>query len=104
MRSASSTTTERTEGEFRGPSATIGYHRNPDATAKLFRSDWLDTGDVGYIAGGELFLTSRAKDLIKRGGHNIHPYDLEAWRKPTNRIGRHVPRCASESWHWPRSI
>lgn len=71
---------ERTEGrvEFRGPSATIGYHRNPDATAKLFRGDWLDTGDVGYIASGELFLTSRAKDLIKRGGHNIHPYDLEA--------------------------
>jgi len=71
---------ERTEGrvEFRGPSATIGYHRNPDATAKLFRGDWLDTGDVGYVASGELFLTSRAKDLIKRGGHNIHPYDLEA--------------------------
>ena len=70
----------RTEGrfEFRGPSATSGYYRNPDATAKLFRSGWLDTGDVGYVADGELFLTSRAKDLIKRGGHNIHPYDLEA--------------------------
>ncbi len=70
----------RAEGriEFRGPSATAGYHRNADATAKLFRGAWLDTGDVGYIAGGEIFLTSRAKDLIKRGGHNIHPYDLEA--------------------------
>jgi acyl carrier protein len=70
----------RSEGriEFRGPSATAGYHRNPAATGRLFRGDWLDTGDVGYIAGGELFLTSRAKDLIKRGGHNIHPYDLEA--------------------------
>jgi acyl carrier protein len=71
---------ERSEGrlEFRGPSATSGYYRNPNATARLFRGDWLDTGDVGYIARGELFLTSRAKDLIKRGGHNIHPYDLEA--------------------------
>ena len=70
----------RIEGriEFRGPSATAGYHRNPEATARLFRDDWLDTGDVGYIADGELFLTSRAKDLIKRGGHNVHPYDLEA--------------------------
>ena len=69
----------RTEGriEFRGPSATAGYYRNPDATAKLFHDGWLDTGDVGYVAGGELFLTSRVKDLIKRGGHNIHPYDLE---------------------------
>ena len=70
----------RIEGriEFRGPSATAGYYRNPSATERLFRGDWLDTGDVGYIAEGELFLTSRAKDLIKRGGHNIHPYDLEA--------------------------
>ncbi len=38
---------------------------------------WLDTGDVGYLAEGELYLTSRVKDLIIRGGHNIHPYDLE---------------------------
>jgi 1-acyl-sn-glycerol-3-phosphate acyltransferase len=70
----------RTEGrlEFRGPSATSGYYRNPEATARLLRGAWLDTGDVGYVADGELFLTSRAKDLIKRGGHNIHPYDLEA--------------------------
>jgi acyl carrier protein len=64
--------------EFRGPSATAGYYRNPAGTAKLFHGEWLDTGDVGYIADGELFLTSRAKDLIKRGGHTLHPYDLEA--------------------------
>ncbi|MGB7542702.1 MAG: AMP-binding protein [Burkholderiales bacterium] len=63
--------------EFRGPSATSGYFRNPAATQALMRGDWLDTGDVGYIAGGELYLTSRVKDLIIRGGHNIHPYDLE---------------------------
>ena len=70
----------RSEGrfEFRGPSATSGYFRNPKTTAALFRGDWLDTGDIGYIADGEIFLTSRAKDLIKRGGHNLHPYDLEA--------------------------
>lgn len=70
---------ERIEGriEFRGPSATSGYFNNPAQTAKLVRDGWLDTGDVGYIAGGELFITSRVKDLIIRGGHNIHPYDLE---------------------------
>ena len=70
----------RTEGrlEFRGPWATRGYFRNPKATTALFRGDWLDTGDIGYIADGEVFLTSRAKDLIKRGGHNLHPYDLES--------------------------
>jgi len=70
---------ERIEGriEFRGPSATSGYFNNAAQTAKLLHDGWLDTGDVGYIAGGELFITSRVKDLIIRGGHNIHPYDLE---------------------------
>jgi 1-acyl-sn-glycerol-3-phosphate acyltransferase len=70
----------RAEGriEFRGPSATAGYHANPEATRRLVRDGWLDTGDVGYIADGELYVTSRVKDLIKRGGHALHPYDLEA--------------------------
>jgi len=70
---------ERHEGrvEFRGPSATSGYFRNAEATRALFDGEWLDSGDVGYIAEGELYLTSRVKDLIIRGGHNVHPYDLE---------------------------
>jgi acyl carrier protein len=70
---------ERREGriEFRGPSATAGYFRNPGATRALFDGDWLDTGDLGYIAGGEIFPTSRAKDLIIRGGQHVHPYELE---------------------------
>ena len=70
----------RREGriEFRGPSATRGYFANREATRQLVRGTWLDTGDAGYVAAGELYVTSRIKDLIKRGGHNIHPYDLEA--------------------------
>ena len=71
---------ERQEGrvEFRGPSATSGYFRNPEATRALFRGDWLDTGDLGYIAAGELYLTGRAKDVIIRGGQHIHPAEAEA--------------------------
>ena len=71
---------ERTEGriEFRGPSATLAYYGNPEATAKLRRGDWLDTGDLGYIADGEIYITSRTKDLIKRVGRSIHPHDVEA--------------------------
>ena len=70
---------DRHEGriEFRGPSATAGYFRNAQVTKALFDGDWLDTGDVGYVVDGEVYLTSRVKDLIIRGGHNIHPYDLE---------------------------
>jgi 1-acyl-sn-glycerol-3-phosphate acyltransferase len=70
---------ERLEGriEFRGPSATAGYLRNPEATRALFDGDWLDTGDLGYTAGGEIYPTSRSKDLIIRGGQHVHPYELE---------------------------
>ncbi|MBT0961510.1 AMP-binding protein [Denitromonas iodatirespirans] len=63
--------------EFRGPSATRGYYRNPAASAKLFDGDWLVTGDYAYLADGELYITGREKDLIIRGGRNFYPYDLE---------------------------
>lgn len=63
--------------QFNGPSATPGYYRNPEATRELVRGEWLDTGDYGYLAEGEVFVTGRAKDLIIRGGRNIYPYDLE---------------------------
>ena len=70
---------DRREGrvEFRGPSATRGYMRNPEATERLFHGNWLDTGDLGYVVGGDLFITSRVKDLIKRAGRNIYPYEIE---------------------------
>jgi len=70
---------ERREGrlEFRGPSATRGYHRNPEATRRLFHGDWLDSGDYAYIADGEIHLTGRAKDVIIKGGRNIYPQELE---------------------------
>ena len=70
---------ERQEGrlEFRGPSSTSGYYRNPEETRRLFDGEWLDTGDYAYLAGGEIFLTGRVKDLIIRGGRNVYPYELE---------------------------
>lgn len=63
--------------EFRGPSATAGYFRNPEASRALFRDGWLDAGDHAYMADGEVYVTGRVKDLIKRGGRNLYPYDLE---------------------------
>lgn len=72
---------ERCEGqlEFKGPSATTGYYRNPEATRKLFPhgDGWLDSGDRAYMAGGDVYLTGRVKDLIIRGGRNLYPYELE---------------------------
>jgi 1-acyl-sn-glycerol-3-phosphate acyltransferase len=70
---------ERQEGrlQFRGPSVTSGYFRNPGETRRLFHGDWLDSGDLAYIAGGDVYPTSRVKDIIIRGGRNIYPYELE---------------------------
>jgi acyl carrier protein len=70
---------DRQEGrlQFKGPSATSGYFRNPEQTHKLFAGDWLDTGDLAYLADGELYLSGRSKDVIIRGGRNLYPYELE---------------------------
>src|SRR3954454_19484926 len=70
---------DRNEGhlQFRGPSATTGYYRNPEATKALFAGDWVNTGDRAYLSEGLLFLTGREKDIIIRGGRNISPYELE---------------------------
>ncbi|MCX9158076.1 AMP-binding protein [Niveibacterium sp. 24ML] len=63
--------------QFRGPSATAAYYRNPDASAHLIRDGWLETGDMAYLADGEIHLTGRIKDMIIRAGRNLYPYDLE---------------------------
>jgi len=72
-------TPERHEGrlQFKGPSATQGYFQSPEKTKALFDGEWLETGDRGYIAGGDVFITGRIKDLIKRAGRNIYPQELE---------------------------
>jgi len=70
---------ERREGrvQFRGPSATKGYFENAPATKKLIHGDWLDSGDMGYLAEGEIYITGRKKDIIIRAGRNIYPSELE---------------------------
>ncbi len=64
--------------QFRGPSATRGYFRNPDETRRLFVGEWLDSGDLAYNAEDDVFITGRSKDVIIRGGRNILPHELEA--------------------------
>ena len=70
---------ERHEGRVlcRGPSLSAGYFANAPASALLWRHGWLDTGDLGYLAGGELFLTGRAKDVVIKAGRNLHAEDIE---------------------------
>jgi len=70
---------EREEGhlQFSGPSATSGYFRNAEATAELYDGPWLNSGDLAYMAGGEVYLTGRARDIIIRAGRNIYPQEVE---------------------------
>ncbi len=70
---------ERQEGrlQFRGPSVTCGYYRNPEKTLELFDGEWADSGDLAYIAEGEIYLTGRVKDIIIHAGRNIYPHELE---------------------------
>ncbi|EAR23094.1 AMP-binding protein [Nitrococcus mobilis] len=70
---------ERRQGaiQFCGPSATSGYYRNRRLNADLFHGTWLDSGDLGYLAKGELFVTGRIKDMIIRAGRNVYPHEVE---------------------------
>ena len=70
---------ERTEGhvQFRGPSVTSGYFRNPDATRAVMHDGWMDSGDLGYLTDGELFITGRVKDIIIQAGRNICAQEVE---------------------------
>ena len=61
----------------RGPSVMVGYFRDPDATAACMADGWLDTGDMGYMSDGYLYIVGRAKDMIIVNGRNHWPQDIE---------------------------
>jgi acyl-CoA synthetase (AMP-forming)/AMP-acid ligase II len=55
-----------------------GYYNRPDATEAALRDGWYMTGDYGFLADGELYVSGRKKDMIIVGGKNIYPQDLES--------------------------
>ncbi|MBX9700336.1 MAG: AMP-binding protein, partial [Acetobacteraceae bacterium] len=63
---------------IRGPSVTRGYEANPEANAKAFTNGWFRTGDQGmFDEDGYLLLTGRLKELIKRGGEQVSPLEVD---------------------------
>ena len=62
----------------RGPSVMKGYFEQPEATAAALHDGWLLTGDLGYVADGDLYVCGRTKDLIIRQGRKYYPPDLES--------------------------
>jgi long-chain acyl-CoA synthetase len=62
----------------RGVHVMKGYLNHPEATASAFTGGWLHTGDLGYFdQDGFLFIVSRKKELIIRGGYNVYPSEIE---------------------------
>jgi acyl-CoA synthetase (AMP-forming)/AMP-acid ligase II len=73
------------EIHLRSPSVFLGYWDDPAATRAVLDADrWYRTGDFGRVAGGLLFLESRRRDMILRGGENIYPIEIE------NRLAEHA--------------
>jgi acyl-CoA synthetase (AMP-forming)/AMP-acid ligase II len=71
---------ERQVGEIRvrGPSLMQDYFNDPQATREVLADGWLRTGDLGYTAGGRLYVAGRLKELIIKAGRKYAPGDIEA--------------------------
>jgi acyl-CoA synthetase (AMP-forming)/AMP-acid ligase II len=84
---------ERHVGEIqiRGASVMREYYRAPERTKEVLRDGWLSTGDLGYLAGGKLFITGRKKEVMKWNGESYFPEDIEAWVKDLDGVYRQ--RC-----------
>lgn len=61
----------------KGTSIMQGYFRDPESTAACMVDGWLDTGDMGYMSDGYIYIVGRAKDMIIVNGKNHWPQDIE---------------------------
>ena len=82
---------ERSVGviHVKGPSVMSHYFDNSEETSNSLRNGWLNTGDLGFVVNGQVFITGREKDLIIVNGRNIWPQDIEglAEQQPEVRTG-----------------
>ena len=75
----------------RGPALMREYLGDREATARALQGGWLDTGDLGFVAGGELHVHGRAKDVVIVRGANRAPEEFEA---PLLSVAGLRPGCA----------
>lgn len=77
-------------GEIRisSPFLFAGYHRLPDVTRQRLREGWYATGDLGFVHGGELYVTGRVDDMIIVNGRNYYAHEIE---ELVNRVEGLIP-------------
>jgi acyl-CoA synthetase (AMP-forming)/AMP-acid ligase II len=80
----------------KGPGVFAGYFNDAEATAAALQNGWLHTGDLGFLSGGELYVTGRLKDLLIIHGHNLMPHELE-WLAEAATGGGGAVRCGAFS-------
>ena len=80
----------------RGPSVFARYYGRPSATALAKRDGWLNTGDLGFVLDGRLFVSGRVKDVLFVNGQNFFANDLEAALHSIDGLGSN--RVAVVGW------
>lgn len=87
------------------PCNASGYWNNPEASEKTFRNrilgddslkDYLNTGDLGFLDGENIYITGRTKDLLIFNGRNIYPQDIEHCSGASD-VALKAGRCAATS-------
>ena len=83
-----------------GPSVARGYWNHTKETKEIFRAylpsgegPYLRTGDLGFLSHGELFITSRLKDVMIIHARTHHPQDIEATVEQSHAVLR--PHCVA---------
>jgi fatty-acyl-CoA synthase len=82
----------------RGPSVMAGYLYQPERTAATIVDGWLDTGDLGFLHDGELYVCGRAKDVVIIRGRNYAPHEVE---QSVYEVSGVRPGCAAAVSHRP---
>jgi acyl-CoA synthetase (AMP-forming)/AMP-acid ligase II len=85
---------------IRGPSLMREYLNQPQATSMVLRDGWLDTGDVGFLHAGELYVSGRAKDVLIVRGANHSPDEIEAMVSELEAVRT---GCAAAVGHLPEN-
>jgi fatty-acyl-CoA synthase len=65
------------EVQVRGPSVFSGYYDNEESSRQALREEWLKTGDIGFVADGELYIAGRSKEILVIRGENVMPHEIE---------------------------